>query len=90
MAATKYYVWSPINMGDKVFEPGKVVSAKDFPDDWDQLLDSGAVSTKVYPKMPETFQGSPRDFRLAEIKALQDGLDMELDDLEEDEDEQVV
>lgn len=89
--ATKYYAWSPIHTMDKVVEPGTVVTRTDFPD-WDQLVDSGAVKTKVYPKIPKTYQGSPRNFRLDQLKKLREDIDFditdELDQLELEDSEQ--
>jgi hypothetical protein len=73
--ADKYYAWGEIRTGKKVIPRGTVVTEKDIGDDWDALIKCGSISTKVFPKMPDTWQGSVRSFRNEQIRALKAGLD---------------
>lgn len=73
--AAKYYAWTEVKLGVKSIAPGTVVTSKDLGDDWDSLVECGAVRTRVYPKMPATWLGSVRSFRQEQIRALREGLD---------------
>lgn len=60
MAEKTYYAWSPINNGGKMVKVGEKVSAgslKIDEDDFNDLVESGAVRTKEYP-VPEEAQGT--------------------------------
>ena len=73
--AVKHYAWTTIQSSKGTIPAGTVVTAKEIGDDWPSLLKCGAVRTKVYPKMPETWQGSVRSFRMEQIRAIRAGLD---------------
>lgn len=83
--ATKYYTWSPIHTGGSEVKAGIVVVAKDFGDDWVDLVACGAIRSKPYPKMPASFQGSVKSFRNEQLRKLNS--DVDLDDLFDDDDE---
>jgi hypothetical protein len=84
--AAKYYAWTEINLGEKSIPPGTVVTPKELGDDWDSLLECGAIRTQTYPKMPASWLGSVRSFRQEQIRALKAGLDARsLLDIEDDE-----
>jgi hypothetical protein len=83
--AAKYYTWSPIRTGEGEVKAGTVVTAKDFGADWDDLVECGAISTKVYPKMPATFTGSVRSWRNEQLRKIKmDDPDLDLDEEEDD------
>jgi hypothetical protein len=88
----KYYAWSPILTGTSRIEAGTVVTVKDFAgaEDFKELVEAGAIRTTAYPKMPATYQGSPRSWRMEQIRRLREDLDQDELDLNEDEDEDEV
>ena len=90
--AAKYYAWTTIKLGNDSIAPGTVVSSKDIGNDWSQLVAAGAIRTKVYPKIPVTFTGSVRSFRMEQLRKLREDVDGDIDDLldEEDAGEQVA
>lgn len=73
--ATTYYAWTDIITADSVIGRGEKVTQKQIGDDWDALIECRAVRTRVFPKMPATWQGSVRSFRMEQIRALRAGLD---------------
>ena len=83
--ATKYYTWSPIRTADGEVKAGTVVAVKDFGEDWNDLVECGAIRSKPYPKMPASFQGSVKSFRNEQLRKLNS--DVDLDDLFDDDDE---
>lgn len=89
--AAKYYAWTLIKADSGDVEPGSVVTAKGIGDDFDSLVECGAIRTRVYPKMPATWKGSVRSFRQEQIRALRAGLDardlLDIAESEEDENE---
>lgn len=85
--AVKYYVWSPLQTADGVVPLGTEVTEKDYPNDWQQLIDGGSVRTRKFPKMPATYQGSPRSFMLDQLKKMRDDIDADIYELESEEDE---
>lgn len=95
MAVKKYYAWTEIRNGDETIKAGSVVTAKQVGDDWDALVACKAIRTKVFPKMPDTWQGSVRSFRMEQVRAIRAGLDArdllassgDTDDIEEEDDE---
>jgi hypothetical protein len=86
--AAKYYAWTELNLGDESIAPGTIVTEKMVGDDFDSFVECGAIRTKVFPKMPNTWKGSVRSFRQEQIRALRAGLDArDLLDLDDGEDE---
>lgn len=82
--ATKYYAWSPIRTGEREILPGTVVSPNDIGDDWNALIASKAVRDRPYPKMPDTFQGSVRSWRMEQLRKLREDTGDELDYFDEE------
>lgn len=80
-----YYAWSRFHLvnekGETVkIKPGDRVTASKLmvPDEeFDAYIESGAVRKTKFPKMPEGYGGSPREFRLAQIAAEAAGEDFE-------------
>lgn len=82
--ADTYYAWS--NFKDVVadlakpdvktsFKPGDVVTKEKLgvdQDNWDALVESGAVRVKKYPDMGN-YEGSPREYRLEQLAAAAKG-----------------
>lgn len=85
MANTKYYAWSLIRIGGEEISPGTVVTPDRIGDDWNALIVGKAVRERPYPKMPESFQGSVRAWRMEQLRKLREDTGDELDYLEEEE-----
>lgn len=71
--ADTYYAWGEIHTsGDaaeddsvKKVKPGDTVSASDLgvsDEDFEALVESGAVRTEEYPELPEGYTGSPAQY----------------------------
>lgn len=76
MADKTYYAWSVFNLvkdGKKsVVNPGDKVTASGLgvPDEeFAAYIENGAVRSIEYPKLPDGFTGSPREFRIAQLHA---------------------
>ena len=77
MADSAYYAWSQFNLVDKdgkksTVNPGDKVTASSLGVDdaeFQAYVESGAVRTAQFPKLPEGYTGSPREFRLSQLAA---------------------
>ncbi len=76
MANTKYYSWSNFKGTD--IKPGDEVSANKLgvnAEEFKAFVESGAVRTVPYPKLPEGYAGSPHEHRVAQLAAAARGED---------------
>lgn len=67
-----YYAWSAIRSGKNTVKVGESVTATKLgisEDEFDHLVDSGAVRDEAVPEVPATFPGSITNWQQLKLKA---------------------
>lgn len=77
--ADTYYAWSDIRSSEaeettdvKVTKAGETVTASDLgvsDEEFQALVESGAVKTEEYPELPEGYTGSPAQYEKEKVVA---------------------
>lgn len=60
-----YYAWTEIKAGDKSAKAGDTVTAEKLgidKEEFDAMVESGAVREEKFPDLPEGYTGSPSDY----------------------------
>lgn len=86
----KFYAWTTLKTSDKDISPGSEVTPtklKIDKEEFAQLVESRAIRSKPYPKMPKNYQGSPKDFRLEQLRKAQEDIMEEFDELDLEDEE---
>ncbi len=85
--ASTYYAWSNFTTYDKgkksgTVAPGDKVTAASLgvtDEDFAEFVAGGSVRERPYPKLPDGFQGSPREYRLAQLEKARADEDYDLE-----------